>query len=64
MGETVLDLAIDTAAEFGLTIIPEHADYVLWEHTGFPGFFCGDPEVALRRQLAAHFIGVVVGGQP
>lgn len=29
-------------------------DYILWEHTGFPGFFRGDPEAELRGQLVAY----------
>lgn len=25
--------------------------HVLWEHTGYPGFWDGEPEACLRRQL-------------
>ena len=27
------------------------AGYILWNYTGYPGFFTGDPETCLRDQL-------------
>jgi len=34
------------------------ADYILWEHTGFPSFFDGDPEETLIRQLQEYRDGL------
>jgi hypothetical protein len=31
----------------------EQVDHILWNHTGFPAFFVGDPITALRSQLCA-----------
>jgi hypothetical protein len=28
-------------------------EWALWEHTGYPSFFQGDPETVLREQLRA-----------
>lgn len=33
-------------------ISDEEALSILWNHTGFPGFWAGDPETCLRDQLA------------
>ncbi len=35
--------------------LPQHSDdgygYILWNHTGYPHFWTGDPEECLRNQL-------------
>lgn len=59
MTYTPIDLVMDTAREFDQEVDDLTADAILWEETGFPGFFMGDPEVTLRRQVARYFIGRV-----
>lgn len=52
---TWLDLAKEVGKEFGKTLNDKQADYMLWEHTGFPSFFSGDPIEQCREQLRAAF---------
>ncbi len=52
------DLARSVAWEFGIDLSFEDADYVLWEHTGFPSFFHGDPIESCTAQLREFFAGV------
>jgi len=44
--------------ELGADCPEEHLDYVLWNHTGYAGedggFWGGDPETTLRRQLREY----------
>jgi len=49
------DTARGVAWEFGRDISPEEADYLLWEHTGFPEFWNGDPGACCRQQLREFF---------
>lgn len=46
-----------TIAEIAREYFPEASDLelegIVWERTGFPCFFEGEPELSLRRQLAA-----------
>ena len=32
----------------------EYADYILWNKTGWPSFWHGDPETCLREQLLKY----------
>lgn len=52
---TWLDLAKDVGREFGITLDDKQADYMLWNHTGFPSFWKGDPIEECRAQLRAAF---------
>lgn len=36
---------------FGPEPSDEDLKHLLWEHTGFPSFFDGDPRIEVRRQL-------------
>ena len=39
-----------------LNLTDDNVEYILWEHTGFPGFWDGrDPEACLRRQVNEFF---------
>ena len=55
---TWLDLARSVAWEFGIDLGPDEADHVLWEYTGFPAFWSGDPIECCTRQLREHFAAV------
>lgn len=39
----------------------EEADSILWEFTGWPGFFDGDPETVLREQLGKFWCAQQIG---
>ena len=46
------------ASEMGYPLIDVHTcEYILWEHTGYPGFFLGDPQRALEAQIRAYLAG-------
>lgn len=49
------DLAKDVGKEFGKTLTNDQADYLLWNHTGFPSFWKGDPVEECRAQLRSAF---------
>lgn len=38
----------------GVELTDDEADYILWEETGFPCFFDGDPVTVLRQQVTAY----------
>lgn len=48
----------DTPAAIVREYFPDATDgevsYILWNHTGFPCFWHGDPETCLRQQLEAY----------
>lgn len=52
---TGIELVQQIAKEHGTTVNKDTADMILWEHTGFPAFFMGDPEVELRNQIHEYF---------
>lgn len=49
------DLAKEVGKEFGKTLNDKQADYLLWNHTGFPSFWNGNPIEECREQLRAAF---------
>lgn len=54
-GKSWLSECLEIAREvFGPEPPEDHLEYVLWEHTGYPCFFDGDPRVTVRRQLEEH----------
>ena len=55
MSETFIDLVKRIAADCGHTISDDEGGYILWNHTGFPDFFDGDPEECCTRQLRDYF---------
>lgn len=55
---TWTDVARSVAWEFGFDLPFAQADYILWEHTGFPSFWRGDPLTCCIEQLRAYFTGV------
>ena len=48
---TWLEVCKDEAKKAGVELTDKQADTVLWEFTGFPSFFDGDPEECVRRQV-------------
>lgn len=52
---TWLHMARRIASEFGLALNDRDADYLLWEETGFPEFFIGDPVATCANQLRSAF---------
>lgn len=56
---TYLDLARSVAAEYRLVLTDAAADAALWEHTGFPSFWHGDPATECATRLREHFASVV-----
>ena len=43
--------ALDIAREYFPNADDATLDFFLWEYTGFPSFWGGDPGTVLRRQL-------------
>lgn len=53
---TWLEAVKDEAAKHGRVLDDDGAEYILWEHTGFPGFWQigvdgATPEECLRKQV-------------
>jgi hypothetical protein len=46
---------------FGPEVPDAVIEWALWEHTGYPSFFDGDPEEVLRAQLISFRDGRVSG---
>lgn len=42
---------IEIAREYFPDCTDEQLGYILWNHTGFPCFWDGDPETCMRQQL-------------
>lgn len=57
---TWLDLARSVAWEYGFDISFEQADHDLWEYTGFPAFWTGDPVECCTRQLHEYYASLVM----
>ena len=55
---SVLEIAREEAAKAGITIDDSTLDYLIWNETGFPSFWIGDPETCLREQLQAALIRI------
>lgn len=53
------DLVRSVGHEYGLWFTDAEAIGILWEHTGYPGFFRGDPFECATRQLHDLFRSVV-----
>jgi len=53
-----LAIAKEVAEASGATIQAEDLEYFIWECTGWPAFFDGDPETVFRAQLKKAFDSV------
>ena len=53
-----LAIAQEEATKLEVVLDDAALDYILWEETGWPAFFEGDPEVTLRKQLQTALIPV------
>lgn len=55
---TYIELVQEEATKLGLTVDAARADDILWEHTGFPGFYPTEEgestEDCLRRQVREY----------
>lgn len=60
MSGTWVDLVHKVAKEHGQRVSEAEADHILWEHTGFPSFWEGDPRSHFTAQLH-EFFGREVG---
>lgn len=54
---TGIDLVREVAAEFGQDVGDDAAGSILWNYTGYPHFFDGDPDPVecFRDQLREYF---------
>lgn len=60
---TGIDLVRSIAWQNGKDISSQDADYLLWNHTGFPAFFDGEPIECICRDINAYFqIGPACAG--
>ena len=48
-------LVKDVAGDYGRTVTDDEAAFILWNHTGFPGFFQGDPLETCAKQIDHYF---------
>jgi hypothetical protein len=55
MSETFLQLIKRVAKDCGHDLSDDQAGYILWNHTGFPNFFDGDPEECCTKQIQDFF---------
>ena len=53
--QTWTDLARSVAWQHGIDLGVDEADYILWNHTGFPSFWNGDPRTCCEVQLHNYF---------
>jgi hypothetical protein len=51
-------IAKEVAAACGVDIEHNDLEYYIWECTGWPSFFDGDPETTFRAQLKTAFDAV------
>ena len=52
---TGIELVKEISCKYGYNITNTEADYIIWNHTGFPDFFIGDAESWFRNQLEELF---------
>lgn len=51
---TPIDIVIEECSKLGVTVDAKKADFILWTHTGWPGFWPDrsiTPEENLRKQI-------------
>ena len=48
-----LAIAREVADEIGVEATDDLLGVIMWEFTGWPSFFDGDPETVFRQQVAA-----------
>jgi len=46
---TGVEIVQDEARQLFIALPKDFAEHILWEHTGFPSFYDGDPEVCIRK---------------
>lgn len=54
-GLTWRDLVTQVAALYGTKVTDDEADTILWNFTGYPAFFYGDPAKCATRQVNEFF---------
>lgn len=61
-GSTWTGLAMAVGACYGVDVSIDMADYALWNHTGYPGFWNENIVQECRQQLAEFFKDVIERG--
>lgn len=60
---TYLELAKDEALQHGITLSDKDANFILWEHTGFPDFFSplkeGETHEDVVRREVSDFVKTI-----
>jgi hypothetical protein len=46
-----IEIAREEAAKANVKLDESALEYIIWEETGWPAFFDGDPETCFREQL-------------
>lgn len=54
--QTFITFAQRVAREYGFDIDRDEANEVLWEYTGYPSFWDGNPVECVDRQLTEFFV--------
>lgn len=62
--KTVVDLVNSIAWNFGENLTEREAMSVVWNHTGFPSFFLGEPEACMALQVWEYFVAQASGCVP
>lgn len=52
---TYSDIVRQVAAEFGASPDNDEVAWILWENTGFPEFWSGDPAESCRDQVRSFY---------
>ncbi len=52
-----LTIAREVANKLDLIITDEQLEGLMWEETGWPAFFAGDPETVFRQQMLDALTG-------
>lgn len=53
---TTIELARKIATEHGCSELSDaDLDYIIWEYTGYPSFWVGDPATCFESQLRGYF---------
>jgi hypothetical protein len=52
-----LAIAQEVAKELDLSLNDELLEWLMWNETGWPSFFDGDPETVYRRQIRSALKG-------
>src|SRR5688500_15002370 len=60
---TFLDIARTVGHQYGYALSDDEAAVLLWEHTGYPSFWEGDPAKCCEAQLVSYFDALGAPGE-